>query len=64
MDDMKPILMLSKCDGNAFSVMSAAKVAGRRGGMTNKEIEAMIEEMKSGDYNHLLLVALKYFDVA
>jgi hypothetical protein len=47
-------------DGNAYSFMGA----GRRALITmgrEEEVAAFLEEMTSGDYNHLIQTFLKWF---
>jgi hypothetical protein len=41
-------------DGNAFFLMGAFQREARMQGWTSEEIEKVIHECKSGDYNHLL----------
>ena len=41
-------------DGNAFALMGAFGAAARRQGWTSEEINAVITECTSGDYDHLL----------
>lgn len=52
---------LSGPDGNAFVLMGYAKDLGRQIGMISGEIEKMLTEMKSGDYNDLVDTFDKYF---
>jgi len=59
----KPILKLVGEDGNAFSIMGRASQVARRHGWSKEKIDAMIAEMTSGDYDHLLQTCFKYFDV-
>ena len=40
-------------DGNAFSVMGAFQSKARRQGWTKEEIDAVLKEAMSGDYDHL-----------
>ena len=54
-------LDLSGPDGNAFALMGHAKNLGRQIGMISGEIEMMLNDMKSGDYNHLVSVFDKHF---
>ena len=41
-------------DGNAFSIMGAFKQAARKQGCPDTEVDAVLKECMSGDYNHLL----------
>lgn len=50
----KITLNLVGLDGNAFSLMGAFHAQARREGWSKDEIEAVLTECRSGDYNHLL----------
>jgi hypothetical protein len=45
-------------DGNAFSLMGAFKQAARRQGWNKTQIDTVINDCMSGDYNHLLGVLM------
>jgi len=45
-------------DGNAFALMAAFKFAARRQGWTGEEVNKVLDQMKGGDYNHLLCVLM------
>lgn len=62
-DSSKPYVKLVGNDGNAFAIMGACQRAAREAKWTREEIEAVLAEMQSGDYDHLLATAIKYFDV-
>jgi hypothetical protein len=49
-------------DGNAFSVLGACCAAARRAKVDRKEIDAFMAEATSGDYDHLLRTAMRWFD--
>lgn len=56
----KPILKLAGEDGNAFAILARA----RRVAIENKMDFGVIQtEATSGDYDHLLQVMMKYFEV-
>lgn len=57
---MKPILKLVGHNGNVFAILGAAQVVARKNSMDWNKI---YEEATSGDYNHLIQVMMKYFDV-
>jgi hypothetical protein len=57
----KPTVKLK--DGNAFGIMAACRRAAKKAGWTDEEVSKVVEEMKSGDYDHLLQTAMKYFEV-
>ena len=47
-------LQLVGIDSNAFSIMGAFKTAARRQGTPKEEIDAVLKEAMSSDYDHLL----------
>lgn len=49
-------------DGNAFSIMGQAAQAARQAGLSKDAIAAYREEAMSGDYNHLLVTTMEWFD--
>ena len=59
----KPVVVLVGENGNAFAIMGACKRAAQRAGWTADQINDVLEEMMSGDYDHLLQVAAKHFNV-
>jgi hypothetical protein len=50
----KVSLNLTEINGNAFALMGAFSGQARREGWTREEIDAVIKECQSGDYDHLL----------
>ena len=52
--DKKVNLDLVGLDGNAFILMGSFKRQAKREDWTDEEIETVLTECKSGDYNHLL----------
>ena len=48
-------------DGNAFQLLKTASDLGKRMGWTRKEIDKVLTEMKSSDYEHLILTFDKHF---
>lgn len=50
-------------DGNAGAIMSRVSQALKRNGIPKEEIAKYREESISGDYNNLLMVAMKWVDV-
>jgi len=50
-------------DGNAFAIMGACMRAGRNAGYTKEQLAQYQKESMSGDYDHLLGTAMKWFDV-
>lgn len=57
---MKPVLELVGHDGNAFYILGKAQRVARQNKMDWKQIE---QEATSGDYDNLLRVMMKYFEV-
>jgi hypothetical protein len=49
-------LNLVGLDGNAFAVMGAWRRAAKKAKRTSAEIDAVLADCMSGDYNHLLNV--------
>lgn len=47
-------------DGNAYSIMGAFRRQARREGWSQEEIDLVLEEAQSGDYNHLLATIISY----
>lgn len=50
------VVDLTGPDGNAFCLMGLAQRLGRKLGMEKSEIEDLLGEMRSGDYENLLKV--------
>lgn len=53
-------LNLCKVDGNAFVLMGAFRDQAEKEGWTEEEIDTVIEQAMSSDYNHLLATLLKH----
>lgn len=53
-------LTLVGLDGNAYAIMGAFQRQARREGWDQKEIEAVLREARSGDYDHLLSVIMRH----
>lgn len=45
---------LNGIDGNAYVVMGKFKRAARKQGFSEEQVDKVIEECKSGDYDHLI----------
>ncbi len=54
MENKKIDLELEGLDGNAFALMGAFQKQARREEWTAEEIKEVLDEAKSGDYDHLL----------
>jgi len=57
---MRVSMNLVGLDGNAFALMGAFPKNARRQGWTQEEIEKVLDECTSGDYNHLLSVLMAH----
>lgn len=53
-------LDLTTIDGNAFALMGAFNKAARREGWSTEEIDAVLTEAKSGEYNNLVATLAKH----
>ena len=51
---------LQSVDGNAFSLMGGWRRQAQREDWTSEEIDAVMEECQSGDYDHLVQTLMKY----
>lgn len=63
MNEEKPTVKLTGEDGNAYAIMAACIRAARKAGWPQERIDAVLDEMKSGDYDHLLVTAMNHFNV-
>lgn len=64
-DSKKTIhLDLTTVDGNAFALMGAFAHQARREKWTQEEIDAVIVECQSGDYDNLLRVLMEHCEDA
>lgn len=52
---------LSNPEGNAFALMKLADSLGRKLGLESSDIESIIKDMKSSDFDHLVSVLDKHF---
>ena len=53
-------LQLAGLDGNAYALMGVFIRQARRENWTPEEIDEVIDECKSGDYNHLLVTLMEH----
>lgn len=63
MSTTRPPVNLVGIDSNAFMILGACLKAAKKAGMTKEWQDTFMNEAKSGDYDHLLQTAIKYFDV-
>lgn len=61
--EKKPKLKLVGEDGNAFSILARARSAAWRAKWPAERIQAMLTDAMSSDYDHLLYVMMREFDV-
>ena len=57
---MRVTMNLVGLDGNAFALMGAFQKNARRQGWPQEEIDKVLDECTSGDYNHLLRVLMAH----
>ncbi len=61
--EQEPVRMtLVGIDGNAFSILGAFKKNAKRQGWPAKDIDAVIDEATSGDYDNLLRVIISHVE--
>jgi len=53
----KPRVVLAGIDGNAFNIICIVNRGMQKAGWTDDEREQVLEDMMSGDYEHVLVVA-------
>jgi hypothetical protein len=51
-------------DGNAFAILGAVKQAMRKANVDAETQKAFMDEAMSGDYNNVLVTAMKYCTVS
>ena len=49
-------------DGNAFSLLGRFKREALRNGWEKNEVDKVINECRSGDYDNLIVTLIKYTD--
>lgn len=62
MKEKKVIMRLVGEDGNAFAIMGNFANAARRAGWSQEEINVVLNEAKSSDYNHLLATIMEHVE--
>lgn len=55
-------MQLDGLDGNAFALMGAFSRNASRQGWTRDEIDTVLKECRSGDYDHLLCTLMDNID--
>lgn len=61
---MKPKLKLTGEDGNAFYILGKAVKTARAANWSKEKIDKFTAEATSGDYDNVLQVCMRYFDVS
>jgi hypothetical protein len=62
--EKKVTLTLVGLNGNAFALMGAFSNQAKREGWTKEEIDSVLNEATSGDYNHLLATLMAHCEDA
>ena len=57
----KQVIDLTGPDGNAFYLLGTAMNLCKKIGISSERTEEILDEMKSGDYEHLIRTFDKYF---
>lgn len=60
MTTKKVPLKLEGMDGNAFFILGAWKKSARKSGWSEEEIKSVVDDAKSGDFDHLLSVIMRH----
>ena len=50
-------------DGNAIAVLGRCRSAAQEAGLSDDEIATFMAEATAGDYDHLLQIAMRWFDI-
>ena len=59
----RPTVQLVGQDGNAFAIMGSVKQALKSAGADKEYIDKYLSEATSGDYDHLIVVSMKYVEI-
>lgn len=62
MPDKKVTLNLVGLNGNAYSIMAAFGQQAKKEKWSQEEIDEVLEEAKTGDYDHLLQTIMAHCD--
>lgn len=58
----KITVLLTGQDGNAFMVLGLCQRAAKEAGLPKEEIDSFLQEATSGDHDHLLQTAMRWFN--
>jgi len=61
--DERPTLVLVGEDGNAFFILGKAQRVAKKAGWSEEKIKKFLDECRNGNYDHLLAVCMKHFNV-
>lgn len=61
---MKPKLKIIGTDGNVFSILGKASIAGRKAGWDKAKVDKFMKEAMSGTYDKALQTCMKHFNVS
>jgi hypothetical protein len=50
-------------DGNAFAILGRVRIALKKAGIAQEQIDRFMSEATNGDYDHLLQVVMAWVDV-
>lgn len=62
-EDNKPVLKLSNADGNVFMIIGLVKRAAQKAKWDQEKISSLVSEMMAGDYDNVLQLCMKNFEV-
>lgn len=57
------VLQVVDQDGNAYCILAKCIRVARQNDWSQSRIESFLSEAKSGDYEHLLQIVMKNFDI-
>lgn len=60
--DKKVEMKLVGMDGNAFAIMGRFQKAAKKAGWNKEEIDNVLKEARSGDYDHLLQTIIEHVE--
>lgn len=61
--EQKPRLVLTGANGNAYNILALARKALTKAGYSEQERQRYFDEATAGDYDHLMAVTFRWFDV-
>ena len=63
LSSLKPIVKLVGEDSNAFMIIGLCRRAAQKAKWSTEKWDAVLSDMMSGDYDHVLQVAMTHFEV-